>query len=333
MALAITLFLIALFLIILCFAHYKIWRSRLIKKLTAQSSLLDTSMDKVECISIGPDDGPVFLLSHGGGSGYDNGFLYDFLIDEGFRVICPSKPGYLRTPLSIGKTFEEHADMLAAVLDSLDIRKKVAIAGVSLGGPAALQFALRHHDRTACLIMQDAVSHEYKPPEGAENSILGKLFLSSSGRKFLTWLMTLFSNLWPKSAFATYLQTETLYDKKKIKELSDTIMKDPSEIEKFKKFAEMLAPLDIRGEGMDNEMQYAKKLPRYPLEDIKAPVLVTQSNMDRDVVKTHGEFVANTAPNAETYYFDGCGHLFWFGEEWPKIKNKLITFLKNHVKT
>ncbi len=82
---------------------------------------------------------------------------------------------------------------------------------------------------------------------------------------------------------------------------------------------------------MDNEMVYAGKLPRYPLEDIKVPTLVTQSRMDRDVDRSHGDFVAETVLNTEAYYFDGCGHMFWFGKEWPKIKSKLISFLKKNM--
>jgi len=288
-------------------------------------------MGPVEYISIGPEDGPVLLVSHGGGSGYDNAFLYDFLIKEGIRIICPSKPGYLRTPLEIGKTFEGHADMLASVLDALGVNKKVAILGVSLGGPAALQFAIRHHDRTACLVMQDAVSHEYHANQKAKKSILGKLFLSTFGRKFLSWMMTVSSHLMPKSTFMTYLQVETLYDNNTIKKIADEVMSEPLEVLKFKEFADMMAPLDLRAFGMDNEMVYAAKLPRYPLENIKVPTLVTQSKMDRDVDKTHGDFVAETVPNAETYYFNGCGHMFWFGSEWPNIKAKLINFLKKHI--
>ncbi len=320
-----------LFFIVVCFIHYKIWRAKLVKKLNSQSSVIKTSMGDVEYISIGPDSGPVFLLSHGGGSGYDNAYLYDFLAKEGFRIICPSKPGYLRTPLSAGKTFEEHADMFAAVLDALGVKKTVAIAGISLGGPAALQFALRHPGRTACLVMQDAVSHDYRASEEAKNSILGKLFLNASARELLSWLMTLCAHLWPEAVFMTYLQEESLYEKNKLKEIASEVMKDPENIKKMKQFADMTAPLALRAPGMDNELIFADKLPRYKLENISAPVLVTQSRMDKDVEKSHGEFVADTVPNAESYYFDGCGHLFWFGKEWPEIKFRLIKFLKKHT--
>jgi len=313
------------------FIHYKYWRARLVRRLDQGSSILNTSMGPVEYASIGPEDGPVLLLSHGGGAGYDGVYLYDFLTKEGFRVICPSKPGYLRTPMEVGRTFEEHADMLAAVLDALGIQKKVAILGVSLGGPAAIQFAIRHADRTACLIMQDAVSQEYHPSKEAEESIIGRLFLSPPARKFLSWMMWILSYLWPRFTFKTYLQIESLYDKKRVAEIAEKVMSDPVEIRKFKVFADRISPLPLRAPGMDNEMMLTKKLPRYPLEGIKVPTLVTQSTMDRDVPRSHGDFVAKTVPNAESYYFSGCGHMFWFGEEWPRIRSKLVDFLKRNL--
>ncbi|MFA5840511.1 MAG: alpha/beta hydrolase [Candidatus Margulisiibacteriota bacterium] len=325
--LLITLSIIAT-IIIAGYAHYFFWRRRLINKLNSQSTLIETSMGTVEYIWLGPKTAPVILISHGGGTGYDNAYLYAFLLATGCSILCPSKPGYLRTPLSVGKTFEEHADMFAALLDALSLKSKVAMLGVSLGGPAALLFALRHQDRTKCLIIQDAVSQEYHPSQEAEKSLLGKLYLSSSGRKFLSWAMTVSTYLWPKATFLAYLQVETLYDNKHLKKMADEIMKDSTEVEKFKQFSEKVAPLDLRAPGMDNEMIYATKIPRYPLETIHLPTLVTQSRMDRDVAKSHGEFVANTIPGAEAYYFDGCGHMFWFGKEWPGIKDKMIAFLK-----
>lgn len=174
------------------------------------------------------------------------------------------------------------------------------------------------------------MSQEYHAAKEAESSVLGKLFLASGTRKFLSWMMTISAHLWPKSMFMEYLRVESLYDNKTIEALAGKIMGDPQEVAKFKNFADMMAPLDLRACGMDQEMLCAAGLPRYPLERIRVPVLVTQSRVDRDVVMAHGEFVEKTVKGAESYYFDGCGHLFWFGHEWPRIKSKLIDFLKRN---
>src|SRR5690606_1735279 len=63
-----------------------------------------------------------------------------------------SRPGYLDTPLSSGASFQAQADLYAALLDELGVEKTVVL-GASGGGHAALQFAIRHPDRTLGLLL------------------------------------------------------------------------------------------------------------------------------------------------------------------------------------
>ena len=58
---------------------------------------------------------------------------------RGFRVIAPSRPGYLRTPFPRDgdASCVRQADLLACVLDTLGV-ERVAVMGVSAGGVAAL---------------------------------------------------------------------------------------------------------------------------------------------------------------------------------------------------
>ena len=62
--------------------------------------------------------------------------LFDDWLENGFGVICPSRPGYGRTPLGTEGTAAEAADKCAALLDTLGIEKVVA-NGISGGGPTA----------------------------------------------------------------------------------------------------------------------------------------------------------------------------------------------------
>ena len=41
---------------------------------------------------------------------------------EGYRVLTPSRPGYLRTPLEVGKTAAEQARAFSALLDTIGIK-------------------------------------------------------------------------------------------------------------------------------------------------------------------------------------------------------------------
>ncbi len=74
-----------------------------------------------------------------------------------------SRPGYLGTPLSAGRSPQEQADLCAAVLDALRIRC-TAMMAISGGGPTALQFALRYPDRCKALVMISACTQRLDVP-------------------------------------------------------------------------------------------------------------------------------------------------------------------------
>ena len=82
----------------------------ILKKLAEGSELADTAQGTVEYTDAG--EGPAILGVHGGVGGYDQGLvLCRPFMEKGFRVISPSRPGYLRTPSSSGRTFAEQADL------------------------------------------------------------------------------------------------------------------------------------------------------------------------------------------------------------------------------
>jgi len=65
-------------------------------------------------------------------------------------------PGYDDTPSSVGKTAQEAADALAALLDALEI-PAAGMIGISAAGPTALEFAKRHPGRIRKLVLESAV--------------------------------------------------------------------------------------------------------------------------------------------------------------------------------
>ena len=50
-------------------------------------------------------------------------------------------------------TFDDMADDLAALLDAIGIRGKVALAGTAVGGAIAIHFAVRHASRAGALVV------------------------------------------------------------------------------------------------------------------------------------------------------------------------------------
>ncbi len=104
--------------------------------------------------------GSAVLALHGGMGGYDQSWLLAraLLGDRpGYRILGPSRPGYLGTAQSLGRTPEAQADLYARLLDALGIERTL-VAAVSAGGPSAIQFALRHPDRCQGLLLVSAAT-------------------------------------------------------------------------------------------------------------------------------------------------------------------------------
>ena len=174
---------------------FRRWKRILLSVLYRNSKVVNTSAGEIEYALKG--SGPVILLLHGGPGGYDQSLLdMDMWINEGFSLLAISRPGYLRTPLSTGETFEQQADAIDALLSALGITE-VAIIGASAGGPPAIHFALRYPDRVKALVLVSAVSQEYIVEEGQTDSLLGRIFVSGTMADFGVWIFDILTRRLP----------------------------------------------------------------------------------------------------------------------------------------
>ncbi len=95
---------------------------------------------------------------HGSFGGWDYGLgMAAFFATNGYRVVAPSRRGYLGSPLGTGISFEDQADTMSALLDTLGI-EQVTVMGFSIGGPPAHLLAARHPERTRSLVQAQALS-------------------------------------------------------------------------------------------------------------------------------------------------------------------------------
>src|SRR5262245_51969805 len=65
------------------------------------------------------------------------------MTEDGFRLVVPNRPGYGKTPLSPHRSAADCANVAAALLDSLGLRR-VGVMGSSGGAAFALSFAINH---------------------------------------------------------------------------------------------------------------------------------------------------------------------------------------------
>lgn len=117
--------------------------------------VVPTRFGRIEYVDRG--EGPVVLVVHGITQGADGGLreLATDIVPEGYRVIVPSRFGYLGSEMPEDATPEMQADAFAALLDAIGVRKVLVLAG-SAGSTSALHFAIRHHERTRALLLVSA---------------------------------------------------------------------------------------------------------------------------------------------------------------------------------
>jgi pimeloyl-ACP methyl ester carboxylesterase len=133
---------------------YKLYDPQLSNKLVPTKAM--TALGAVEYVEFG--EGPIVVALHGVMGGWDQSLILAQTIgDVGYRYIAMTRPGYLGTPMSSGKSSEQQGDLIASLLDTLRVTK-AGVMAVSGGGPAAVQFGLRHPARCAGLILASTCS-------------------------------------------------------------------------------------------------------------------------------------------------------------------------------
>jgi pimeloyl-ACP methyl ester carboxylesterase len=281
------LFLIALLAIVIVlvisvwssFAH---WRKTSLARLWNGAQVIATSRGPIECAVLG--EGPAVLISHGALGGYDQGLAViasGLFGGDSYRFIAVSRPGYLRTPPEVGKTLEEQADAFAALLDALQVDEAI-VAGISGGGPPALQFALRHPGRCAALLLVSAVTERVPLPE-PKTPILRAIMKAD----FLAWLMLGLARRFPKTVFRAILSHEEL---RRIRE--------PRVRTNLLGIINSTAPISIRRHGLMIDGSYLTTLAALALTSIRVPTLALHGTSDRIIPFASSERTAAAIPGA-----------------------------------
>ena len=126
--------------------------------------------------------GPTVMVLNGGHCSRESRLSHERLIEHGFSVLTPSRPGYDSTPSEVGRTAQEAADALAALMDMLQI-PVADVIGISASGPTALALALRHPSRIRKLVMESTVTTVW--PDDQEVKRGARLLFGRAER--ITW--------------------------------------------------------------------------------------------------------------------------------------------------
>jgi 2-hydroxy-6-oxonona-2,4-dienedioate hydrolase len=287
------------------YAKFWLWRAEIARGLDDPSSVVQTARGPIEFAAIGTGYPALYL--HGTPGGYDQVYnAAKLAIERGqpqlLRVIAPSRPGYLRTPLSVGATPEHQADAYKALLDALQVDKVVVLGG-SGGGPSALRFALQYPERCAALVLVSAITQKLEDTDSQTGLVEG-FFQTEIGR----WL---FGGLFLDS-LARSNPADT-----KVHALGEIILKSTY-------------PYAARNAGRLNDGEQYSRLARWPLAGIKCPTLIVHGTADTAVPYAHAQFAHEEIAGSRLEAFEGGDHFISI-THGTKIDALVAEFAAAHI--
>ncbi len=290
------------------------WRIVTARALSGKSIVITTSRGAIEYSELGRGS-PVLVL-HGMFGGYNQGAVISRSVSvPGNRFIAVSRPGYLRTPLSSGRSLEEQADLYAALLDSLKL-EKVAVIAYSAGGHSAIPFVLKYPERCWALLLlsghtgrmgvyKQTPSFKDRVAESVMTSDLTGLVFSSGGK------------LYP-----SLLQPTLGLNQAEVKALGLHPFRDL-----LVEFYESAFPIALGRDGFENDLREMANSTNYPLEHIRVPTLIIHGDDDPHLPFSEAERNASRIPTSTLLRIAHGGHYACLVHS-DEIKAALENFLQ-----
>jgi 2-hydroxy-6-oxonona-2,4-dienedioate hydrolase len=264
---------------------------------------------KIHYNDVGSGDAVVMMHGSGPGASSWSNFSRNIepLVEAGFRVLLIDSPGWSKSdPIVVteGPRTPINAAAVKGVLDALNVQTAHLI-GNSMGGAAAIQFAVSYPDRIGKLVTMGG--------GGGGPSMF--VPLPTEGIKLL---LGLYSNPTMES----------------LKQMLNVFVFDPSRLTDDLVRARYENMMN-RKDHLDNFVASSKSNPRHLMSDlspyfpqIKAKTLITWGRDDRFVPLDGGLRLLWSLRDARMHIFSRCGH--WAQWEHADDFNRLVVdFLKN----
>lgn len=269
------------------------------RRLAGRSRVIATRFGALEYAIAG--EGAPLLMVHGTGGGFDQALtMAEAVIRRGHKVIAPSRFGYLRSDFPADPSSERQADAFALLLDRLRI-ERAPIAGGSAGALSAAQFALRHPDRCAGLILLvPAANVRGRDPVemGAATKFAVERVLRSD---FLFW------SAWkaaPERLIGSLLATDPAL----------VAAAAPDERRRAYRILAELMPIGARSRGLLNDARLAGAPARIDFSRITASSLVVSVEDDGFGTAGTARDIAAALPDARLVVYPSGGHI-WIGHD------------------
>jgi pimeloyl-ACP methyl ester carboxylesterase len=286
------------------------------------TKIVETHCGPVEYSEAGGGD-PI-LYFHGTGVTGDVMLSVELpLVDDGFRLIAPNRPGYGRTPLSPHLSAAACAGVAAALLDVLGIAS-VSVMGSSGGAAFAASFAANYPLRTASLVLLCPQVHRWDHKRWLPKTSRWTLPLLKR-RPLRTLLLWLYRILLKRMTVAQFLKTEA-------GDRYPDIADDPASHALCEKTLAAMAQ-GVRCTGFENDFAV------YTSEDIigadnlvQRPTLIVHDEADPMAPADHVTWFAANCSRCEAISVHAAGHLIWVGPGAGVMHQTRVRFLKQHAR-
>jgi pimeloyl-ACP methyl ester carboxylesterase len=282
------------------------------RKEKMKSQIAQTTKGPVEYTLIGR--GPVVLVCHGTSQNCFSTNESAPLVEAGFSVLTPSRPGYGRTPLSVGRTAAQAAEALVALLDSLGI-ETCSVVALSGGEPTGVALAAGFPQRVKRLVLAEALAR----PEDLPNEPAYKSQVAFYGPMYsVFWgMLRIASDISPRNTARQTLAIFSTHDPE------DALSRlSPEEVMKFSSFFHGQSSR----KGALTDLCHTVGKDR--LQEITQPTLIIHSREDKDVPFSHAEWALENIPRAELCEAGFTGHFFCVGPDFLRISHRMVAFLQ-----
>jgi len=280
-------------------------------RLAGQSETMQTSVGTLEYSVRGA--GEPILAIHGAGGGFDQAIdMTGALVDHEYRLIAPSRFGYLRSSLPPDLTVAMQADAYAELLDHLGI-DQVVVVGISAGAWSSMQFAIRYPQRCRALVL--IVPADYLP---AGTAVHGGAFVTAMiSSDFFAWAALRLMSIVPGAMSGAMLGTAPAVVRSA----------DAGEKARVGQLLDHLLPVSPRYEGMQFDIHTAAMREPYSIEKIACPVLTISAEDDRFGTAARARYIAHSVAHGRALIFPSGGHALV--ARYAQAMRESVAFIKS----